>query len=61
MGDFLTVVAENAALITVVGLGWCALSFTAALLLGKAIKRGMLGSVDEFEGADENIIHPSDE
>ena len=40
MGDFLTVVAENAALITVIGLGWCAISFAAALVVGKAIRHG---------------------
>ncbi len=49
MEQFITTIAENAALITVVGLGWCALSFTAALLLGRAVKRGMLGSVDKTE------------
>lgn len=49
MEDFLQTIAQNAVIITLIGLGWCALSFTAALLLGRAAKRGLLGSVDETE------------
>jgi hypothetical protein len=43
-------------LVVVIAVGWLLISFPAALLLGRWIKRGGLGSVDELED-EEHTPH----